>query len=192
MKNHPRAMNTKHWQPIVHALAVEKGWWDEPRSVEECLMLVITELAEAAEEYRSGRSLGEVRYECSGVPLLSEVNAMMEPGSSCMACRKPITKPVGFGIELADVAIRLMDLAGRLKMSIQIHEGRVVRVDRPLLANLLGLVWLVADVRSERDFGSAMTHLVDFADRYGIDLEEMVRIKHEHNKTRPHRHGKLA
>ena len=37
---------------ICHAIAVEKGFWDEERNVGEALMLVVTELAEAMESYR--------------------------------------------------------------------------------------------------------------------------------------------
>jgi NTP pyrophosphatase (non-canonical NTP hydrolase) len=35
-----------------HAIAKEKGFWDEKRNVGEALMLVVTELAEAMEGYR--------------------------------------------------------------------------------------------------------------------------------------------
>lgn len=36
----------------AHATAKSKGWWDEPRSVLECLVLVHSEVSEAVEEYR--------------------------------------------------------------------------------------------------------------------------------------------
>ena len=37
---------------LCHAIAVEKGFWDEPRNIGEALMLIVTELAEAMESYR--------------------------------------------------------------------------------------------------------------------------------------------
>ena len=37
---------------ICHAIAVEKGFWDEKRNIGEALMLIVTELAEAMEAYR--------------------------------------------------------------------------------------------------------------------------------------------
>lgn len=37
---------------ICHSIAVEKGFWDEPRNIGEALMLIVTEIAEAMEAYR--------------------------------------------------------------------------------------------------------------------------------------------
>lgn len=40
------------WTKLCHAIAVEKGFWDEERNMGEALMLIVTELAEAMESYR--------------------------------------------------------------------------------------------------------------------------------------------
>ena len=37
-----------------HCLAKEKGFWDNYRPISECLMLIVTELAEACEADRRG------------------------------------------------------------------------------------------------------------------------------------------
>jgi len=37
---------------VCHAIAVEKGFWDEKRNIGEALMLIVTELAEAMEAHR--------------------------------------------------------------------------------------------------------------------------------------------
>ena len=37
---------------LCHAVAKEKGFWDEKRNIGEALMLIVTELAEAMEGYR--------------------------------------------------------------------------------------------------------------------------------------------
>lgn len=88
----------KALQREIHALAVEKGWWPEGTNVGEKLMLVNTELSEAMEEYRNGRGL-ETIY--------------MEQDS------EGTQKPCGFPIELADAAIRLMDLAEALNIDLE-------------------------------------------------------------------------
>ena len=76
-----------------HALARSKGWYDGEgeRNIGEQLMLVVTEVAEAMEDLRTGSM--SLSYDASG-------------------------KPVGFPIEIADVMIRLFDLAGYLQIDI--------------------------------------------------------------------------
>lgn len=37
---------------VCHAIAREKGFWDQERNIGEALMLIVTELAEAMEAYR--------------------------------------------------------------------------------------------------------------------------------------------
>lgn len=73
-------------QKELHELAKSKGFWDNPvRSDLECLMLITTEIAEAAEEVRNPNCIITVDTR-SG-------------------------KPEGLGIELADAVIRIMDYA---------------------------------------------------------------------------------
>lgn len=73
------------WRDRAHATAVEKGWYDEQRSIPELLMLIVSELSEALEDYRTDTM--DTIVSRSG-------------------------KPIGFGSEIADVLIRLFDLAG--------------------------------------------------------------------------------
>jgi len=66
--------------------ATEHGWHEKERTVGEFLMLMVTELAEAMEEYRNNKEISEVYVVDS--------------------------KPEGIPIELADVIIRIMDFCG--------------------------------------------------------------------------------
>lgn len=78
-------------QRAVHQTAVSKGWWENP-NIPEKLMLIVSEVSEALEEYRAGRlDLGLYYVE---------------------------DKPEGFGVELADAVIRIFDLCEYLEIDL--------------------------------------------------------------------------
>lgn len=41
------------------------------------------------------------------------------------------------------------------------------------------------------ELADVVIRCMDMADYYGIDLEEAIKEKHEFNKTRPYKHGKM-
>jgi NTP pyrophosphatase (non-canonical NTP hydrolase) len=69
----------------IHENAKAHGWWENPRTEGELLMLVTSEVAEAFEEVRNGRAMTETYY--------------TENGKMC-----------GVPSELADVVIRIIDM----------------------------------------------------------------------------------
>ncbi|MHA1287792.1 MAG: hypothetical protein ACTSPB_10360 [Candidatus Thorarchaeota archaeon] len=68
----------------VHEIAVEKGWWDEPRTFAELVALMHCELSEALEAFRDGK-----------------------PGATIIK-----GKPEGYIVELVDCMIRILDTLG--------------------------------------------------------------------------------
>ena len=82
----------------AHKMAVEHGFWTsfkDTSKIPEKLMLVVSELSEALEEYRAGGSISDVR---------------LEDGTK---------KPIGFATEIADAVIRLADLAGEYGIDLE-------------------------------------------------------------------------
>ena len=80
----------------AHETAANKGFWDtgiDGRDLPQKHMLIVEEVAEANAEIREGRSLLEVWYEGE--------------------------KPCGYGIELADIIIRVCDLAGAFGIPLE-------------------------------------------------------------------------
>jgi len=81
-------------QAEVYDCAVTHGWWEDPNpNIPEKLMLVVSEVSEALEELRSGHTPDEVYAGENG-------------------------KPEGFGVELADAIIRIMDLSEHLGINL--------------------------------------------------------------------------
>lgn len=79
-----------------HKTAVEKGWFDEgelsPSQIAEKLCLVHSEVSEALEDVRRGNM--ELHFEEDG-------------------------KPVGYPSEIADILIRVLDLAVHMKVDLE-------------------------------------------------------------------------
>lgn len=122
-------MGLNEWAAAIHENAVKHGWWEEERGLPEILMLCVSELSEALEEYRSGK------------PMLYCENMRHKSCEECMehrpGCHNRENKPEGIAVEVADCLIRIMDWCGK----------------------------------------------------EGLDIEWIVRMKHDYNKGREYRHG---
>ena len=107
-------MNLNEFAKEVHALAVEKGFYDEQPSEEELIAAIHGEISEALEEWRDGRP--NVYHECG----FDEKWKTICKGSECRAwfngkCMdlddNLNPKPEGVAVELIDVALRILDAA---------------------------------------------------------------------------------
>lgn len=95
----------------VHKNAVAHGWWDKERTLPEVLMLCVSELSEALEEYRSNRpNLYCTEYD----------EDHCEPCAAlCETCANNGSKPQGVAVELADCILRILDYCGRVGIDIE-------------------------------------------------------------------------
>ena len=87
----------------AHENAKAKGFYGVPFNVAEKLALIHSEISEVLEEFRDGAEPASIRYEC-------ELGKAECPDKACRLCEQGI--PAGIPIELADVVIRVFDLAG--------------------------------------------------------------------------------
>ena len=166
----------------VHENAVNHGWWEEPRSFGEIIALCHSELSEALEEFRAKRPMLYAEGE----------------------------KPKGIAVELADCIIRVMDWLGKEEFDVDelLLEARTaVMCDVPcriynatlgdsiarwhLLLSLAYSCWC----RESGTHASALRmarcvcEISEWSAAEGVDLETVLHIKHDYNKTRPYRHG---
>ena len=116
----------REWGREVHALSRSKGWWDRPQTPEEVealipekLMLVVSDLSEALEEYRLPHRAGMKTRRFRGTSGEEVVPA----------------KPEGFPIELADAVIRILDLCEVLGIDLEqaIADKHAYNATRPHL-----------------------------------------------------------
>ena len=177
-------MDLKALQHEAHAIAKEHGWWDQERTFGDCTAEVHASLSRALEAYREN-------------PDWVTFHAIADDG------------PIGVASELADVVIRVADMAeyegvglvlpgGRVDLDIEdmssfgdwitmLHQGLSDTVKAWCSEKALGVTGRWVQELSAVFFG---VHLM--AAHYDIDLDAAIEAKMEYNKTRPYRHGGKA
>ena len=168
----------------IHQNAIEHGWWPEEfaedsRDLDEVLALMVSEVSELLEAYR---------------------HCTLE-----MECGKAGLTLTNLEEELADVAIRLLDLCGYqnvMPMYFQMNKpfGRsfggqcfaltkIITQADPIGSNGHEMAFWAGRVLCQVMAMYAQWHENDSVHPDGF--WEKVRAKHDYNRSRPHRHGGL-
>lgn len=191
---------------LVHENAKAHGWYDTEPSHASVIANIHGELSEAWEEYRKKHPM--VWYACG----------LDEPGIVCIEnecqvnCPSKGDKPEGIAVELADVAIRMLDIAAhRLDLDFDaaleiagniddltdrwlLDADSTAEVLPDLIARLQDLVCMAhRDTLPESIalyFARAIYLMDDYVQKHTLQpLEAFIRLKHAYNVNRPYRHG---
>lgn len=204
-------MKINEFAKEVHQNAVEHGWWDEPRTVGEIIALCHSELSEALEEYRAKRPMAyHICLASDGCPCDREGCGDWDTESGACELGVMDEKPEGIAVELADCIIRVLDYMGKEGFDVDalLREApKAVMCDVPVrvyaasLGDHISRWHLLLSLAYACWCNSAGTHaaalrmalciceIVEWAEEAGVDMEMVLDIKHEYNKTRPYRHG---
>lgn len=167
-----------------YKIACERGWHDEEHSERHFLCLVITELSEAVEADRNDR------HACVGMFRSSRMHNEVT-GFECFI--KDTVED-----ELADAAIRILDLAGL--QDCDIGEAVTVRLksadDYILLrayfkaSTFTEAVYTIVENLFFDGYELALLNVFNLAYVMDFDLMEHIRLKMNYNRTRERLHGK--
>ena len=108
---------------------VAKGWWENPeRNFGELMALVHSEVSEALEAYRDGDDIHDIAYEYPDYDMYEVRNGDDEMVKRFGPTKDStlqtddgetvLGKPVGVASELADVIIRILDIAEGLNIPV--------------------------------------------------------------------------
>lgn len=207
-RNSPMArMQRLYTTPQLEALmldvfktAHDKEWWVldargraifEDGDLEDKLVLIVTELAEAFEEYRNPERVLNVVY--SLVDYQEDSGKKSKVGVDYI----PGTKPEGFPIEMADAYIRILDLARARRLDDLSHSYMMTMADEfvptavrpgPYIWEMLKVI-TAPNVSLDYRLAGLLALLERTAVDFKFDLAAAISLKATYNRTRPAKHG---
>lgn len=164
----------------AHKNAKQKGFWQERLSNEHFLMLVITEIAEVIEADRYGKRAHKALYSMDEPMVLGDYEVHIK-GS--------------IEDEMADIAIRLADLAGALGLDFdKMNRCKYHRAfDKfTFTENAFALTKGLSrsNISIERRILFGLDYVFNWAESMNIDLWFFIEQKMKYNALRPALHGK--
>ena len=185
-------MNYNELKEKAHSNAVKHGFWENRLSDEHCLMLIITEVGELVEADRKNKHPIELdihKKSCERYANNAEWNHIGF-ANSFSTCLKDTIED-----EFADVAIRLLDLAGALGVDFDkmkpcryFHAFDKFSFTENAFGLVKGLSRDVIGIEKRIQFG--LEYITKWVHSLGIDLAWHIEQKMKYNESRPPLHGK--
>ena len=176
----------------AYKTACEHGFHEEELSDMHLLMLVITELSEAVEADRKG-ILGDIK----SYKFLSNEHIKSKPEYLKKLLFNRYVKD-SVGDELADAAIRLLDLAGL--RNIEVHQMQIMEESHEWLFTTMPFTECIYVIvlniikyghSTPYCINSTLASIFALAKSRDIDLIWHINEKMKYNELRPNKHGKL-
>ena len=188
-------MNLRELQTEVHAIAVAKGWWDTERTFGDLIALVQSELSQAFEAHQERGLDGWVE------PRVVEKDPPPPSWDRTAFTHDVLNKPCGFASELADVVIRVADMAEHYGVDLQAEDRwdrlsdyrQTMRQQRTFGEWITFCSFYLSHVFNEYTVRSRpwapyirrfLKEVQAMADHYGIELEGAVFAKMEYIRGR--------
>lgn len=194
-------INLNELRDRAYKTACEHGFHDKELSNEHLLCLIISELMEAVEADRSNRHSNRKEYD--------EIIRDIPIGASLYEYNKWFRTAFESHIkgsveeEIADAAIRLLDLAGLREISLELANGDIedciedmaeAYKDETFTESIYSISTLPARYEGLYDFPTTVNDMVlsifGFAKHLSIDLIWHIEKKMRYNELRPMLNGK--
>ncbi len=177
----------------IHANSLKHGWWEDKPSTEHFLTLVVCELAEAVEADRknkwahipnpipAGTWCSPQIFHTGNVHFLSNFEARIKDTVED---------------ELADAAIRLLDIAGAYNYDFSKpfagNYNSMVSIEKSFTENIGNIMECVLcrTLTTYHRIACSLVQIKWLAEQLGIDLTWHIRHKMLYNASRPYKHGK--
>lgn len=187
MKN----INLNKWRDRAYKTACEHGFHDKELSNEHCLMLVITELSETVEADRKDKyaDIGLFKeWQSNPLPISEELRISRFKQDFEEFIKGTVEE------ELADAAIRLLDLCGLRNIELEndclddevLEDYSSIFIGKTFTESIFNITKNLID----RNIVLSLIKIFGLAKHLGIDLLWHIEQKQRYNELRPKLNGK--
>ena len=181
-------MNYNELAKDAHQTAIDKGWYETKRDTNGLLVLILSEFFEAFEAYRNNKFAALEQHDT----IIRYTDDFIKDVVFKEKFKKLIKDTLED--EIADVAIRSLDMAGFLKLDIDNVKPIALINDFSIITK--NFTNLISGMYDEQMTGVKIAIILSFlegvADLYKFDLCKHIKLKMAYNSLREYRHGNKA